>query len=98
MTAAVIVILTSPEGLPLTIAITTSFASSQLSKQKVLIKKPEALEIAGRLNEIVTSKTSTLTKGELKVKKLVIGDYSTVQPLSPKLSKEVLQLLTSCII
>ena len=85
MIAAVIVVLTSPEGLPLTIAITSAFASDKLSYNKILVKKPEALEQAGRLNEVITSKTSTLTTANLTVKKLTIGNYSTTQPMAPKL-------------
>jgi Ca2+-transporting ATPase len=62
-----------PEGLPLAVSMSMAFSIDKLINDKMLIKNIEALEVAGSVNDILTGKTSTLTKGELKVTKVIIG-------------------------
>ena len=44
------------------------FSVDHLKKDNLLIKNVNALETAGSLFDIITSKTATLTKGKLKAK------------------------------
>jgi len=67
MTAVALLIACVPEGLPLAIAIATALSSDVLVEQNLLIKNLSALEKAGVLTDVVTSKTNTLTQGKLSV-------------------------------
>lgn len=64
MTAVAILIACIPEGLPLAIAIATALSTDKLIEQNLLIKNLGALENAGTITDIVTSKTGTLTQGD----------------------------------
>lgn len=67
ITAIVIVIVAIPEGLPLSIGISLAYSSRTMNKQQILVKRPEAIEIMGTVEEIVTGKTGTLTTEDMKV-------------------------------
>ena len=56
-----------PEGMPLAISVALALSTDNIHYDNLLIKNLKALETSGKLTEIVTSKTSTLTKGKLKV-------------------------------
>jgi len=56
-----------PEGMPLAISMALALSTDNLQHDNLLIKNLNALETSGKLTDIVTSKTSTLTKGKLKV-------------------------------
>lgn len=66
--AIALVIVGVPEGLPLAISIAIVFSVDQLRKDNLLLKNVKALETAGSLFDIITSKTATLTKGQLNAK------------------------------
>ena len=67
--AVAIVITSIPEGIPLTVSISAVFSVDKMKKDNLLIKKLEALESAGKLTDVLTGKTGTLTKANLKVEK-----------------------------
>lgn len=50
-----------------------AFSVDKLINENLLIKNLEALEISGSILDIMTGKTATLTKGEMKVEKLWAG-------------------------
>ena len=87
-----------PEGLPLAVSITTSFSTVHLRDDNVLIKKLQAVESCGQMTDIVTSKTSTLTTGNLAVNKLYAGQSFHQTGSSPELNSDVVHLLINSIL
>jgi P-type E1-E2 ATPase len=68
-----LLIVSVPEGMPLAISMALAFSFGKLTSDDVLVKKQEALETSGSLTSICTSKTSTLTKGDLDVAKFFVA-------------------------
>jgi len=62
-----IVIVAVPEGLPLAITLSLAYSVMRMKKDGILVKNLVAPEVMGRVNEICTGKTATLTKNEMKV-------------------------------
>jgi len=63
-----------PEGLPAALSVALSFGMRKLLKVNVLAKKLIAVETLGSVNMICTDKTGTITKNELMVTKIVLGE------------------------
>lgn len=59
-----------PEGLPIVLTVVLVSGAYRLAKQKVLVKKLQAVEALGRINIIMIDKTGTLTRNELMVNKI----------------------------
>lgn len=68
-TSIAIVIVAVPEGLPLAVSIAMAFSGEAMRTDNLLVKKNEACENLAYINDICTGKTSTLTTGEMSVKK-----------------------------
>lgn len=57
-----------PEGLPLTIGVSLAFTTERMFREdRILVKKLDAPEKMGEVDEILCGKTSTLTTGKMKV-------------------------------
>lgn len=63
-----------PEGLPAAISVALSLGMKRLLKDNVLAKKLNAVETLGSISIICTDKTGTITKNELTVIKLILGE------------------------
>jgi len=64
-----------PEGLPLTVGVSLAFSTGKMySEDRILVKKLDAPEKMGEVNEILCGKTSTITTGEMKVKQFLCED------------------------
>jgi magnesium-transporting ATPase (P-type) len=63
----VIVMVAVPEGLPLAIVMSLAYSVMRMKDDGVLVKDLQSPETMGRVEEICTGKTSTLTKGEMNV-------------------------------
>mmetsp|Transcript_111160 Transcript_111160/g.278316 ORF Transcript_111160/g.278316 Transcript_111160/m.278316 type:complete len:1085 (-) Transcript_111160:78-3332(-) len=61
-----------PEGLLPTVTISLMFASSEMVKRQVLVRKIDAVETLGCVSVFCSDKTGTLTKGEMTVQDLVV--------------------------
>jgi Ca2+-transporting ATPase len=66
-----------PEGLPVAITVILAIGMQKVLKKKGLIRKLASAETLGNTSIICTDKTGTLTKGKMKVTK-IIGDKSLV--------------------
>ncbi|HEY4963438.1 MAG TPA: cation-transporting P-type ATPase [Candidatus Saccharimonadales bacterium] len=63
-----------PNGLVAEVNITLAQAANKLAKAKALVKKLASVETLGAANFILTDKTGTLTKNEMTVERLIIGN------------------------
>lgn len=62
-----------PQGLPAEINTSLSQAANKLARVRVLVKKLSAVETLGATSIICTDKTGTLTKNQMTVEQLLIG-------------------------
>ena len=63
-----------PEGLPAAISVALSLGMKRLLKDNVLAKKLNAVETLGSVSMVCTDKTGTITKNELTVTKIILGE------------------------
>ena len=72
--AVALLIVSVPEGMPLAISLAIAFSTSNLKAEYLHVKKNKALEVSGSIVEVVTGKTNTLTKGDMEIATLYIGN------------------------
>lgn len=65
-----------PEGLPVVLTLVLVMGAYKLAKGHVLVKRMQAVEGLGQTDVIMIDKTGTLTRNELMVSKIVMGDVS----------------------
>lgn len=63
-----------PQGLPAEINTALAQAANKLAKAQALVKKLSAVESLGATSVICTDKTGTLTKNEMTVQQLLVGE------------------------
>ncbi|MBR2708198.1 MAG: calcium-translocating P-type ATPase, PMCA-type [Bacilli bacterium] len=66
-----IIVVAVPEGLPMMITLVLSSNMKRMLKSNVLVRKLTGIETAGNINTLFTDKTGTITKGNLKVIKII---------------------------
>ena len=62
-----LVMVAVPEGLPLAIVMSLAYSVLRMNDDGVLVKNLTSPEVMGRVEEICTGKTGTLTTGEMKI-------------------------------
>jgi Ca2+ transporting ATPase len=62
-----VIVVAVPEGLPLTITLSLAYSVMRMKKDGVLVRNLDSPEVMGRVDEIITGKTGTMTKSEMKV-------------------------------
>lgn len=72
-----IIVVAVPEGLPMMITLVLSTNMKKMLKDNVLVRKLVGIETSGSLNILFTDKTGTLTKGNLEVNKILLGNSKT---------------------
>lgn len=99
-TAVAIVIVAIPEGLPLAVSISMAFSVDTMKKDNLLVKKMVACENLGYVKEILTGKTATLTKNDMKVAEYLVGGrvIEHHENSLDKLNSNVREIITNCII
>jgi P-type E1-E2 ATPase len=68
--AVCILIVAIPEGMPLAVSLAMALSIDKLKEDSILIKNLEAIQICATLHDVCVGKTGTLTKNEMKVKKM----------------------------
>ncbi len=69
-----IIVVAVPEGLPMMITLVLSKNMKKMIKENVLVRKMTGIETAGNINILFTDKTGTLTKGNLEVTEIALGN------------------------
>ena len=69
-----IIVVAVPEGLPMMITLVLSKNMKKMIKENVLVRKMTGIETAGNINILFTDKTGTLTKGNLEVSEIALGN------------------------
>jgi len=62
-----------PEGLPVVLITTLSAGTYRMAKQNAIVNRMSIIETLGETTVICSDKTGTITKGEMTVKKIIIG-------------------------
>lgn len=63
----ILIVVSVPEGLPLTVGVSLAFSVKKMLADKILIRALDGPEKMGAVGEICTGKTGTITKGKMKV-------------------------------
>ncbi len=93
-----VIVIACPCALALATPIASLIGISELAKKKVLFKEAKFVETMAKADTLVLDKTGTLTKGELKVKKMRILDknihklnllYSLIDSSTHPISKSI---------
>jgi P-type E1-E2 ATPase len=63
----IFIVVAIPEGIPLTIGISLAFSVMEMYNEKILIRKLDAPEKLGGIEEIIVGKTATITCNDMKV-------------------------------
>jgi magnesium-transporting ATPase (P-type) len=88
--AITVVVVAIPEGLPLAVTISLSFASKKMQKENNLVRTLSSAETMGGANIICSDKTGTLTVNKMTVMAVMAQNqiYSAGQYASDKLAKD----------
>lgn len=74
MLCVTVIVVSVPEGLPMMITVVLSANMKKMLADNVLVRKMVGIETAGSMNILFTDKTGTLTKGQLLVSSVILGN------------------------
>lgn len=74
-----IIIVSVPEGLPMMVALVLSSNMKRMIKNNVMVRRMVGIETAGCMNTLLSDKTGTITKGNLEVVGIALGNGEIIQ-------------------
>lgn len=73
ITGITIIVVAVPEGLPLAVTISLAFSMKKMMKDQCLVRKLQACETMGGVNNITSDKTGTLTLNQMTVVRMRVA-------------------------
>ena len=84
-----------PEGLPAVLILVLAIGAKVMAKKHALVRKLNIVESSGAVDIICTDKTGTLTKNEMEVKKIFLGNKNfNVSEIRKKDFSKIKKILT----